>query len=98
MILKIKKDEFNWLYIETKCFEIYSTYDEIPPNNEDFGPIAHSYAEAEERKLITIERVGNSTTTPPLKTFINTENTTILCIGDFTGFALNNKGQTVERL
>ena len=101
MILKIKKDDFNWLYVETTCFEIQSTYDDIPPKHSDLEPHDLSYGDTKEQNLIVIERLPKdekASITPPLKTFIFTDNTVINCIGEFTGFVLNDKGQTVERL
>lgn len=101
MILKIKKDEFSWLYVETTCFEIQSTYDDFPPNNSELTPNDLSYGDTKEQNLITIERLPKDEKipkTPPLKTFIFTDNTVINCIGEFMGFVLNDKGQTVERL
>lgn len=101
MILKIKKDEFCWLYIETTCFEIQSTHDDFPPKHSDLEPNNLSYGDAKEQNLILIERLPKDekdSIKPPLKTIIFTDNTVINCIGDFLGFVLNDKGQTVERL
>lgn len=98
MILKIKKDDFNWLFVETTCFEIQSTYDE-PPKRSGLEPNDLSYGDTKAQKLIIIDRTHEKDTVePPLKTFIVTDNTVINCIGEFTGFVLNDKGQTVERL
>lgn len=99
MILKIKKDDFNWLYIETTCFEIQSTYEEFPPNNSELEPISLSYGDTKAQKFIVIERLPKEESiNPPLKTFIFTDTTVVNCIGKLDGFVLNNKGQTVERL
>lgn len=100
MILKIKKDDFNWLYVETAHFEIQSTYDEFSPKQKsDLEPNDFSYGDAKEQKLIIIERSKEANPMePPLKTFIFTDDVIINCIGEFTGFVLNDKGQTVERL
>lgn len=101
MILKIKKDDHNWLYIETTCFEIQSTYDDFPPKQSELKPNDLSYGDAKEQHLIVIERlpkVEKDSISSLLKTIIFTDNTVINCIGEFTGFVLNDKGQTVERL
>ena len=102
MILKIKKDAFGWLYVETTCFEIQSTYDDLPPKHSDLEPKGLSYGDVKEQNLIVIERLPKddekASLTPPLKTTIFTDNGVIDCIGEFTGFVLNDKGQTVERL
>ena len=101
MILKIKKDDFNWVYVETTHFEIQKTY-EIAPKQSGLEPNDLSYKEAKEQKIINID---TTSTAPhlekdgqPLRTFVFTDDTIIACVGDFTGFVLNDKGQTVERL
>ena len=98
MVLKIKKDDFNWLYIETNRFEIYKTYDDKPLESK-LGPIDLSYTEAKRHSFVNIERpVILEKEETQLKTYINTDDTTIICVGDFIGFVLNDEGKTIERL
>ena len=103
MILKIctKKDE--WLYISTTKFKIHQTYDknEMPP--EPLNCYGMDYQETKHHPLIKI--VNIITNSEPsekeqahLLTYISTDEVEIEYIGDFFGFVLNDKGQTVERL
>ena len=77
------------------------TDDDFAPKHSEIAPNDLSYGDTKEQNIIVIERLPKDikdAINPPLKTFIFTDNTVIDCVGEFLGFVLNDKGQTVERL
>ena len=94
MILKIKKDNCSWLYIETESFTICSSCEPIKRNQAE-----DCYLTLEEpRKHIVIKREYVKEEHEAEYTLIVTDKIDVYCIDEFEGYVLNDKGQTVERL